>query len=224
MNSDALRNFYFQGSKKLDKLFEYYCLFQIVKLFKDNYFIESQDVPQVSQSFIYNVPSGSPYIPETDVANTFHLEKNEIHVTLYYQPVIYSNKFENDISLFRTTGHSKFYTPDFLLKIKRHRGSPQYIVFDAKYSILRTIIDSKYGQIKDVLLKYSCQLVSKDDRLPATSIIILQGRVDGSDVYNYHNSRMSREYPPLIQYKVVPINTVADFNHELWNTISPYLK
>ena len=211
--------------KKLDKLFEYYCLFHLLQLFSSNGFIESQDVLEASESYSYSAESEDYYIPEIDVANTFHLERNKVQVTLYYQPVIYNNKFENDISLFRTTGRShNFYTPDFLLKIVCQGTSPKYIVFDAKYSILKTIIHSDYGQINDALLKYSCQLASKDDRLPVASIIILQGRVDASSVYEYHNSKMSKEYPPLIQYKVIPINTVADFNHDLWNTISPYLK
>lgn len=54
-----------------------------------------------------------------EVANTYRLSKGPVSVTLYYQPLISSTEFQNDLHLFRTTSphcNSDYYVPDFVLK------------------------------------------------------------------------------------------------------------
>jgi len=216
--------------RTLDKLFEYYSLYRLLKMLSDAGFETVNDRPAII-SYRYHVLD-SLYENETDVANTYHLEKDNCRLTLYYQPVVHSDRFENDLTIFRTailrrTQTSCYYTPDFLLKISRQGKAPIYVVLDSKYSsrsnILRRHDDtSQTNYLDKVVLKYSSQFASKETRESPKMIWILQGRIgDGEEraMFRFHNSPLAKYYPPSTNYGVVSVNTKTDSLRDLWNEI-----
>ena len=216
--------------RTLDKLFEYYSLYRLLQMLSDAGFEPVKDRPAIS-SYQYHVLD-SWYENEVDVANTYHLENDDCRLTLYYQPVVHSDRFENDLTIFRTTiprkiQTSSYYTPDFLLKMTRGEKAPVYVVLDSKYSnrlsILRRHEDnSQTNYLDKVVLKYSSQFASKETRESPKMIWILQGRVgDGEDrtLFRYHNSPLAKYYPPSTNYGIVSVNTKTDSLHELWHEI-----
>jgi len=227
---DMQKNRVIFNLRTLDKLFEYYSLYRLLKMLSDAGFETVQDKPAII-SYQYHVLD-SWYANETDVANTYHLEKDHYQLTLYYQPVVHSDRFENDLTIFRTTiprraQTSCYYTPDFLLKISRGGKAPVYVVLDSKYSnrlsILRRHEDnSQTNYLDKIVLKYSSQFASKETRESPKMIWILQGRIgDGEErsVFRFHNSPLSKYYPPSANYGVISVNTKTDSLHELWNEI-----
>jgi hypothetical protein len=227
---DMKKNRVLFNLRTLDKLFEYYSLYRLLKMLSDAGFETVKDKPAII-SYQYHV-FDSWYENETDVANTYHLEKDQCRLTLYYQPVVHSDRFENDLTIFRTTiprrtQLSCYYTPDFLLKITHANAAPVYAVLDSKYSnrlsILRRHEDnSQTNYLDKVVLKYSTQFASKETRESPQMIWILQGRVgDGEErtVFRFHNSPLAKYYPPSTNYGVISVNTKTDSLHELWNEI-----
>ena len=227
---DMKKNRIIFNLRTLDKLFEYYSLYRLLKMLSDAGFEPVQDKPAIISYRYYVLDSW--YEGEMDVANTYHLEKGNEQLTLYYQPVVHSDRFENDLTVFRTTisrrtQTSCYYTPDFLLKITRPNKPPAYVVLDSKYSnrlsILRRHEDnSQTNYLDKIVLKYSSQFASKETRESPKMIWILQGRVGDGDeraVFRFHNSPLSKYYPPSTNYGVISVNTKTDSLHELWNEI-----
>jgi len=227
---DMKKNRIIFNLRTLDKLFEYYSLYRLLKMLSDAGFEPVKEKPAII-SYHYQV-FDSWYANETDVANTYHLEKDHYKLTLYYQPVVHSDRFENDLTIFRTTiprwaQTSAYYTPDFLLKITRNGTPPVYVVLDSKYSnrlsILRRHEDnSQTNYLDKVVLKYSAQFASMETRESPKMIWILQGRVGESEersVFRFHNSPLAKRHPPNTNYGVISVNTKTDSLHELWNEI-----
>jgi len=227
---DMKKNRIIFNLKTLDKLFEYYSLYRLLKMLSDAGFETVKDRPAII-SYRYHV-FDSWYDNEMDVANTYHLEKDNYQLTLYYQPVVHSDRFENDLTIFRTTiprrtQQSCYFTPDFLLKIRRNGRAPVYVVLDSKYSnrlsILRRHEDnSQTNYLDKIVLKYSSQFASKETREAPKMIWILQGRVGVEEeraVFRFHNSPLAKYYPPSANYGVISVNTKTDSLHELWNEI-----
>jgi hypothetical protein len=227
---DMKKNRIIFNLRTLDKLFEYYSLYRLLKMLSDTGFEPVSDRPAFI-SYQYHVLD-SWYENEIDVANTYHLEKDHYHLTLYYQPVVHSDCFENDLTIFRTTiprraQTSCYYTPDFLLKISRDNKPPVYVVLDSKYSnrlsILRRHEDnSQTNYLDKIVLKYSSQFASQETREAPKMIWILQGRVGEGDersVFRFHNSPLAKYYPPSTNYGVISVNTKTDSLRELWNEI-----
>ena len=84
-----------------------------------------------------------------------------MYVTLYYQPVIYSDQTSttNSIDLFRTDRF--FYTPDFILK-RVVGNKTTYAIIDAKWRNRNTLLDKKKeGGMQDLVYKYlySCSVI-----------------------------------------------------------------
>jgi hypothetical protein len=227
---DMKKNRVIFNLRTLDKLFEYYSLYRLLKMLSDAGFEPVKDKPPII-SYQYHVLD-SWYANEKDVANTYHLEKENDRLTLYYQPVVHSDRFENDLTIFRTTiprrSHTScYFTPDFLLKICRDGKAPVYVVLDSKYSnrlsILRRHEDnSQTNYLDKIVLKYSAQFASLETRESPKMIWILQGRVGDGDersMFRFHNSPLARYYPPSTNYGVISVNTKTDSLHELWNEI-----
>jgi hypothetical protein len=227
---DMKKNRIIFNLRTLDKLFEYYSLYRLLKMLSNTGFEPITDRSAII-SYQYNVFDGW-YENETDVANTYHLEKDDYRLTLYYQPVVHSDRFENELSIFRTTiprrtQTSCYFTPDFLLKISKNGRPPVYVVLDSKYSnrlsILRRHEDnSQTNYLDKIVLKYSSQFASRESRESPKMIWILQGRVGDGDersVFRFHNSPLAKYYPPSTNYGVISVNTKTDSLHELWNEI-----
>jgi len=227
---DMKKNRIIFNLRTLDKLFEYYSLYRLLKMLSDAGFETVKDRSAII-SYQYRVLD-SWYENEMDVANTYHLEKKGCQLTLYYQPVVHSDRFENELTIYRTTvprrnQTNSYYTPDFLLKITQENKVPVYVVLDSKYSnrlsILRRHEDnSQTNYLDKIVLKYSSQFASKETRESPKMIWILQGRVGDGDeraVFRFHNSPLAKYYPPSTNYGIISVNTKTDSLHELWNEI-----
>ncbi|MDR3232122.1 MAG: hypothetical protein LBT46_00380 [Planctomycetaceae bacterium] len=227
---DMKKNRIIFNLRTLDKLFEYFSLYKLLKMLTDAGFDTIADKPAVL-CYEYNV-SDDLYVNEKDVANTYHLKKDGCLITLYYQPVIHSDRFENDLTLFRTTiprrsMPSVYYTPDFLLKITNGGKLPVYAVLDSKYSnrlnILRRHADNNQTNYLDkMILKYASQFASLETQESPKMIWVLQGRIGNEEersVFRFHNSPLAKRFPPKSNYGIISVNTKSDTVHELWNEI-----
>jgi succinate dehydrogenase flavin-adding protein (antitoxin of CptAB toxin-antitoxin module) len=227
---DMKKNRVIFNLRTLDKLFEYYSLYRLLKMLSDAGFEPVKDRSAII-SYRYHV-FDSWYENERDVANTYHLKKDNCQLTLYYQPVVHSDRFENDLTIFRTTiprrnQTSCYYTPDFLLKITREDKAPVYVVLDSKYSNRTSILrrhedNSQTNYLDKIVLKYSSQFATMETRESPKMIWILQGRVGDGDersVFRFHNSPLAKYYPPSTNYGVISVNTKTHSLHELWNEI-----
>lgn len=84
-------------------IYEYYCLFNILNIINDIGFKEDLD-----KRDCYN------YEANINNPNTFYFYDKNINITLYYEPKIYYEHFENDLFLMRVD--KNFYKPDFVIK------------------------------------------------------------------------------------------------------------
>lgn len=207
--------------KTLDKLFEYYCLFNILKLLSINGFHLS-DIPRPAFKYFYTT-ANNYYQNEQDIANTYKLTRDNTTVTLYYQPVISASQFENNLTLYRSrikNSDLDYYVPDFILKFSTN-DTNYYAIFDAKFSTRDTIITYS---LQEIIRKYSCEIsvANKNDKLKM--VWILQGRTKKNEypLYKYHNSKMANIYLPEISYGISSINCILN-NHPLWNEIKKYI-
>lgn len=202
--------------KTLDKLFEYYCLCQLLKMITQAGFFLSEGAYPVYSHEYHSFDS--LYENEREIANTYIFRKDNCYLTLYYQPVIHADSFENDITLFRTTSERGYYSPDFLMKISRGNSLPLYVVMDSKYSTRTNI---KQYSLNDLILKYSCQFADMHSPHSAVKMVwLLQGRLDGSlPIFKYHDSPMAKRFPPETFYGIVSINTKVDALGKLWREI-----
>lgn len=184
---------------------------------------------QPAYKFEYSVSDGF-YQNERDVANTYLLCKDDIELTVYYQPVISATQFQNNMALYRTTkpkvGHPDYYTPDFVLKFVAASGEEDYVILDSKFSSRSNI--RKY-HLPKVMNKYSHQVaVAKPQGVPQM-VWILQGRVGSGEnpIWKYHNSLLAMRYNPRPSFGVVSINTVNNISQRFWNELKvniPWIK
>lgn len=206
--------------KTLDKLFEYYCLLRLLKLLADNGY-QKANVREPAFKYLYTSADGH-YQNEQDVANTYLLSNNHVMVTLYYQPVISSVRFENNLTLYRTTkppsGRPDYYTPDFVLKFSSSGHDEEYVIFDAKFS---SRLNIKNHSLPEVIRKYSCEMCTTADCHSPKMVWILQGRVNSSEnaIWRYHNSPLASTYQPTTSFGIVSVNTAVEIKQRLWNEI-----
>ncbi|MDR2393409.1 MAG: DUF2357 domain-containing protein [Treponema sp.] len=204
------------NAKTLDKLFEYYCLCRLLVLLKDAGFTATGEV---SRAFTYHAQEHRG----GDLANTYLLRRRELLLTLYYQPVISADRFENDISLYRTTTADGFYTPDFMIKLQRDRTTPScYLIFDAKYSSRWSI--KQYYMDREII-KYGCQLSGREAGQSIKMVWLLQGRIDDAPpIERYHSSPLAQQYKPAISYGIIQVNTKTDTLDPLWKELYPVMQ
>lgn len=202
--------------KTLDKLFEYYCLLHLLKLLADNGY-QKAEIKEPAFKYFYTSADGY-YQNELDVANTYVLSRNHITATLYYQPVISSYKFENGLTLYRTTSRKGYYTPDFVIKFSSSDHDEEYVIFDAKFAKRDAI---KNFRMHEVIRKYSSEICAAADCHVPKMVWILQGRVNSSEkvMWRYHDSPMVSEYRPAASFGIVSINTTQEIRQRLWNEI-----
>ncbi len=202
--------------KTLDKLFEYYCLLQLLKLLADNGYHKT-DIQEPAFKYLYTSADGH-YQNEQDVANTYVLSRNHITATLYYQPVISAFNFENGLTLYRTTSNKGYYTPDFVLKFSFSEHDEEYIIFDAKFASRDTI---KNFRLSEVIRKYSSELCAAADCRAPKMVWILQGRVNSNEkaIWRYHNSPLVSVCRPATSFGIVSFNTTLEIRQRLWNEI-----
>jgi len=199
--------------KTIDKLFEYYCLHRLLQMFVMAGFdieVENKSMKNFKYKKCYE-----PFVDE-NIANTFILVRDSQKVTLYFQPIIYSDVFENGIELFRTTDFANTFCPDFLIKVyDNNKKTNYYAILDSKYSTRKTIKDY---ELKDMVLNYTSQLsgINPDS---IKMMWLLQGRIDETKTYYYHNSPLAKKYRPNLSIGICSINTKVSYISQLWKEL-----
>ncbi|MGL4801610.1 MAG: hypothetical protein ACRC18_05030 [Cetobacterium sp.] len=125
--------------------------------------------------------------------NTFRYRNSlGINITLYYQPIVFSNKVLNDLKLYRVNFDrvNHYYSPDFIIQIEMN-DKFICIVLDSKWQTIKTI---KTYTLKEIIYKYSYSIKPVDKNVSFDSVILLKGRTKkGSTQYDYHNSTLKNE-------------------------------
>ena len=121
----------------------------------------------------------------TKYNNTFFYEKDDVNITIYYQPVIYSNHLAiNNIFLFRNNAPNisdktaiPYYSPDYIIKISKESNS-KYIILDAKFSSPKKIREK---QLEHLVFKYLFSISPLKENDSVIGLYILCGKKSGSD-------------------------------------------
>lgn len=120
----------------------------------------------------------------TTCPNTFVFEKEGLaeRLTLYYQPVIYSERDKmtdyNGVDLLRLDAY--YYTPDFVLKYQKTPNSKSYyLILDAKFSTYQGL----KGKPRVELNKYFYDIRGRTDECKHLGVWFLYGKCTSED-YN----------------------------------------
>lgn len=198
--------------KTMDKLFEYYCLQQLLRML-----VEQEYVISSLKSYEYKVDD-SKYVNEIEVSNTYILKCKEWKVILYYQPVVASEGYQNGLGVYRTTTffRGKYYTPDFIMEFSDGKEI-YYIIFDSKYSNRKNIV--KY-HMKDCIIRYGVEIEAAESNADVRMVWLLQGRVDEEKLFEYyHNSPNAKKASNAKSYGIVSINSKTNNRQRLWKEI-----
>ena len=162
-----------------NKLYEFYSLLKLI------YGIEAKGfVMHTSSRYHYRLTDKR--FVNTECVNTFAFSRKEgEELTLYYQPVIFGQRYSesgsNGIKLFRNTSiyinrsydneldavrplsRSVYYTPDYVIKYD-YAGCSRYFILDAKF---QTVDCVKRFQVPELAFKYlfSISTVIEDDEI-----------------------------------------------------------
>lgn len=174
-----------------DRIYEYYCLLNIVDVLHDLGF-EENTTKRIS--YKYEIKNYEIFIDSCPY-NTFYFKNsNGKNITLYYQPVIYSKKTNklNEISLFKSSDSRKYpyYTPDFILKVKEKDDKEYYGVIDAKWRNQKSLKNYQ-GGMKDCIYKYYASVFESETLKSISFLWLLQGKDDDNKIYRYHRSSMA---------------------------------
>lgn len=212
--------------KTIDKLYEYYCLIKLLKMFINSgySFIHEE---KMSKNYSYS-PNSLRYSPDTNVANTYYLENDKYNVILYYEPIIYNYQTgaTNGIELYRTTDNKlNYYCPDFLISFtNKITGQTQYYILDAKYSNRFNL--RKYNTLFNSIKKYHLELATTNSDAKLKMIWLLQGKTDKDlwDVDYYHNSPMARIHKPEPICGIFNLNFEHSNEMQLFDEIKRFLQ
>lgn len=205
--------------KTIDKMYEYYCLFRLLKLFKSKGFTLNSSLHyQYDDCFLR-------HNQDCNVANTYLLGNEQYNLKVFYEPMIYNfeNDLTNGIKVFRTTDDNyNYYCPDFLLSFEDMESEiTHYVILDSKYST-RYIL-KKHDTLFSAVKKYHLELNTIDTSSNIDMICLLQGKVDNDiEFERYHNSPMSRNVKPKPSSQIFSLNKDSDINN-LYDEIIKYI-
>lgn len=204
--------------KKIDQIFEYYSLMHLLKAAKDRGY-QLREQPGATYFYPYEVKD-IRYKKVYEVNNTYSLINGVYELTLYYQPVIFSQASDNcnNISLFRTDKDS-YWTPDFLFKMRNSAlDTVHYGIVDSKYS--------SRGNIRNIymnkeLIKYICSIADSTGEVPSVRFMwLLQGRdYAGAQMENFHKSTQAKAVKPIPSYGIYTLNPTNMNMTKLWNEL-----
>ena len=198
--SDLLLSF-----MSISKIYEYFCLLKI------NRSLEKCGYKLISElSYKYNE---NRYYHNTTYNNTFEFSKDNISVTVYFQPVIYGKAIErnrpNGIGLFRNTKISitdpnilalldergaqqgNYYTPDYLIKITEDDNTKYYIL-DAKHTNPNNL---KRYQLPALTFKYLFSISTFSKGNCVAGMCILCGKAKENTFENLYDVAESYNIP-----------------------------
>jgi hypothetical protein len=141
--------------KTLSRIFEYYCLIKL----QNALHIVGYQLHQYKRIDYFEGEEGS----DNEYINNFYEYDNGVNrITLYYEPVIFTDRLTGEIGLYSTGFNfiknieNTYWTPDFLLKVSNEKDSYYYIL-DAKFSSFKNV---KTRYMSELILKYGVQIAS----------------------------------------------------------------
>ena len=189
------------------KIYEYYCLIKMLYYLKESLKFELVE----TSNYSYNVRN--PVNSETKYNNTFVFKKEDVRLSLYFQPYVFKNASEsNNISLFRNTSTSSvkenmskgtYYTPDFIIKAERDDMS-YYLLVDSKFS---TPDNFRMYQLQEMVYKYLFSVSPLNDKSHILGMFILCGKTSSSD-----KEDIIHDYASKLGLKVTPFADILIMN------------
>lgn len=164
---------------KMDKLYEYYALYGLLKWLQDAGFSPDQESSEPALESVGYALNDRYFRNETQVVNRYILRRGPERVALYYQPVVYGDeRAEGGIDLHRTTAtswfapyrHDGYWTPDFLILID-DGGKRRRFVLDAKFRTFSSLnagykngkrADDGLNEFQKCLAKYRYGIMSEE--------------------------------------------------------------
>lgn len=216
---------------KASKVYEYYCLIRL-----------NQALLRLgcSKDSFYRLHySSSVYYINMTHNNTFRYRKDNALITLFFQPMIYGefNGNRNGIELYRSSSSSiskidsnelddmgpqfsKFYTPDYLLKIEED-GKTRYMILDAKYSTAETI---RKNQLMQLVFKYIFSVQPLSENASAGNMCIMCGKNKaGSSKTNIQDISDRLSFAPTLNAHIITLYEGNTYDPRgLENLISGY--
>ncbi len=166
---------------QITTLYEVYVLSKLGRFFLD------WDFQLVSARRILANRQDDTFYDPPSINNVFVYQREDVRVTLFYQPVIYDQKraMKSSCNLVRNTSLSfprgwgeptsgRYYTPDYVVKIESERWKgAKYILGDAKYTTYRNVRDYK---VIPLVYKYLFSLSTMDPDDEITGLYIFHGK------------------------------------------------
>ena len=168
---------YFEASK----IYEIYVLVKLIRT------MESLGLEMISASHVDYYKSQFWKYNHQECNNTFIFQSGEDLITLYYEPVIYSDikRSSNHINLYRNNTVSlnhdnefersgQYYVPDYLIKLERD-GDERYIICDAKFSRQSQV---RYQYTPDLIYKYLFSISGISTISSIKGLAVFYGKTD----------------------------------------------
>lgn len=210
---------------RLDKLYEYYVLYKLLKELKSFGFEKDYQFENPVLCAEYSVDDGF-YANERQVATQYNLCMGHIHITLYYQPVIYADLTEeNGITLHRLSksgwNKDKYWMPDYLLKVCEDGAFPRWHVFDAKFSQMQTLwrYFPKEGIFAQSIAKYSTDIGSRKENGGVESVWLFAGRAGHAGTRIAEQSGWAKQFFNGYVSGIGALTPVNNCLHEVLGTI-----
>ena len=206
-----------QKIKRVDDLFEYYCLIYLLQALFDLGYEYNE------QKSIDHVKKHRALSKEFCQAYSFHDASGQ--VTLWYQPYVYDNinKIDSEINLCKLTMSKKYpyYHPDFIL-IHNREGERRINILDSKYSSMNTC---KIQYLHDSIIKYGVNMIDVSHvEKKMKNVWLISGRpsIDIHD-FEYYNSLAAaqmRQNEELPSYGITPLYpSLSDKQQRMQNFI-----
>lgn len=210
-----------------DSIYEYFCLLNLYDIFVSMGFSEQT---KLRNNFKYIC--NDPRYVQCDTDNTFYFSKDDCELTLYYQPIIYSEDCvtRNGITLFRTDGKCRtprrewYYSPDFVIK-KQTATEITYAILDAKWRPQNVLLDcERSGGLSDLSYKYLYSIADENTLCSISFFWLLQGKDNGQGIYRHNNSSISKKKNHFFQNSTGIVRLSPKFgNEELTNILHMFL-
>lgn len=172
---------FMQTFLQITTLYEVYVLTKLGTLF------EGMGFQRVSSRFIQYEFETETLYENSSINNIYEYVRDDVKVTLYYQPVIY-DRMKRDlgvVELYRSTSISfpkgwaepargRYYTPDYVIRLEKegHDGA-RWIIGDAKYTNYRNTRDHK---VIPLVWKYLYSLACQKPNDKITGLYIFHGK------------------------------------------------
>ncbi len=212
---------------KLDKLYEYYALYLLLKAFQRNGYVLDDAYIKPYQRVLYSLDAPK-FTNERMVNNLYRLKANGTHVALYYQPVIYCDaREEHGITFhkksprraFAPNALDSYYLPDYVLFFEKD-GVTKTFALDAKYSTVGSLVYMRndWNKFNEAYFKYVADTIN-DSMKSIDALWLLAGKEDIPGAKIYETASWIRSVDGYTPSGIVPASPTVDNLDELFGIL-----